>query len=63
METMLLYHLNNQDYAFCSERCAKLFRAWPSEVIAVKLKAGVSFGCFWCGEDLTTSLDIDWIEP
>lgn len=57
---MIIYEFEGDQYALCSRRCALLFR-WCPSLRAEPPLPDVSFGCVWCGEDVTAGLDIDWL--
>jgi hypothetical protein len=43
-------------YAFCSRECQRHYQAWvcdPSYLFEKATWTHVSFGCIWCGGDLT----------
>ncbi len=52
-------------YAFCSRECQQHYQAWlcaPDYPLEKATSTDASFGCFWCGSDLTqgtTWLDRD----
>jgi len=50
-------------YAFCSEEHADMFRKSTEDPTAPernpKIDPAISFGCWWCGEDLTGG--VNWL--
>jgi hypothetical protein len=43
-------------YAFCSRECQRQHKAWlcdPDYPLQKATSTDASFGCFWCGGDLT----------
>jgi hypothetical protein len=49
-------------YAFCSRQCQQHYQAWVSDPDYPPAKASstdVSFGCIWCGGDLTAG--VKWL--
>lgn len=53
--------------AFDCKLCLERYKEWRYDPAypyqkAEKAQVGVSFGCFWCGGDLTDGLDIQWLE-
>ena len=43
-------------YAFCSRQCQRHYKAWlcdPNYPFEKATWTDVSFGCFWCGGDLS----------
>jgi hypothetical protein len=43
-------------HAFCSRQCQRQYQAWlsdPDYPLAKATSTDASFGCFWCGGDLT----------
>lgn len=49
-------------YAFCNRQCQRHYQAWVSDPDYPLEKAtctDVSFGCMWCGGDLTEG--VKWL--
>jgi hypothetical protein len=63
---MILYRHKGEVYAFCGDFCLHAFQRLQegdSTLFPVtEPDPGVTFGCWWCGADVTIGLQIAWLE-